>query len=370
MRSVRLAVLIPLLITLAACGGGGGGGPAEPEPTVFHYSALGASGVTGSFRESNGEAVWHADGTFVADFTLTINGSRPDSALQEGTLTVDEDGRAAVEVGETTVLEGFASDNGAVVILTTNGIIGAEPGIVILVRPDATQGRSEPDGLFLGGAISFFSGRDEWIAETHGYAAGTVSGDPVAPSISNTEGAVASSLASHRTLDEYSVADGRARIDLVRGFFRGAVTHDGEFLWSTSWMFDGLVETGGSGGFGMVPVSTNASNATLSGRYGLVGLRRGLAGTVQSLRLEFSADGTGPIQRMEGWLNSDGTASGWFFGTTLLTAVNARGEFTIDIAQGYAMHGGLSPSGRYGVLAGNIRDGGAPELWLVVRLAP
>lgn len=369
-RPVIVALVLGLGLVLGACGGGGGGGGPTSGPVTFHYGAISGSIETSDFRQSRGTAILQPDGSFVAEVETTIHGGPPQPSTSSGRLTLAGDGRASLHVAGTLVLEGYHSDNGAVVILAANGSIGAPPTMVVLTRVDTSTARDDMEGLFLVNGVDYLTTEAEYSSIVGGYAIGVSAGSIEVPTYRNTNDRSSGTLAAPWLVGSYDVLDGRAGFRLPFSIFtmEGALSADREFLWATGAAPTTQPASAWTGARAMIRASSTASNASFAGRYGYVMLMRGNLPAFVTWHGTLQADGAGGGTILGIEVNSEGQGGSNAVEVPLSTAINIRGEFTCQLGGASVLQGAISNSGRYATLGGSITDGLSPQFWIMVRL--
>ncbi|MDJ0522868.1 MAG: hypothetical protein QNJ90_12440 [Planctomycetota bacterium] len=362
-----VAMLVCGGVLLAACGGGGGGGStptsafngqygmyifeATAGPPEACYSLWGGVDVDGS-GSPTGVLRGNEDGNLTGAQPVTGWNTRIES---DGSFHWQHTSMPGTDIWSGTI------NSGGEVGLVMPVHSGQPPSMMIMSRRSNYAAAPNITATYRACGYSFDLGT---ARNTSWWGTMTFdgSGGGEREFSRNMEGAMGITL-SPPAISYTLTPAGNLTIDAPgMGQLTGDVYADGEFIvvgGSTTSGDDPIL-------LAMVRPSTAASVATLSGTYGMVGLRYDRAGPAfASMTGTANADGAGNISVVV-TENNEGTVVTGPPDTATYT-VEVNGRVRLDTGGGERYVGGVSPSGKYVVLAGATSPGTDPSFYVLVR---
>ena len=362
-----------LALCVVGCGGGAsdeGPGPVLPRPESlfsgeYAYSMIGGYQLFGAF----GWTAWAdatADGRGTWSYTVTANELGVLSPTHTSTdlgYTIASDRSVRWRPGSDHEWRGGVSADGAVLGQATHGD-ATRPIMGIFVRRGSGLGPTDLLGTYhyagYGFPLPALPNESRWGSATFdGVSAGSVTWR------ANTDGSVAA-IWVLETLGYDVSPDGTLDLTVTgRGPLTGAVLGGGEL----AVLSGETVETMPSSIMVFLATTTGATSSLLDGTYFVVGIEldrstqspanRVYSGTVR-------ADGVGGLEPDLTVKQEEDPVSGYspvWSGYT----VGADGALEVTTPAGERWVGGVSPSGRFAVFAGDAALGGDPVLFFLYR---
>lgn len=370
---MRVAVALAVwTLALGGCSGGGGGDGPVPRPAsaeeLFHGDY--------ALHLIEGDHVfepwgWTAWGDLTADgagtYAHTIATCDPWGVADlapspEHPYEIGSDRSVTWRRGSDFEWRGGVSADGAVLGMGTWGS-SSDPVAGILLRRGDGMGPGALTGSYHYGAFGYqlpaVRSESRWGSATlDGASAGSVRW------AANTEGSVAAVWVLEPLT--YAVeTDGRVTLDVTLGdSFTGGVLPGGEL----AVLSGGTTEPASPYLWVLVAASTDATVAQLDGTYFVVGIELDHSTQDPATRVytgTASADGAGglaPDLRMREEHTSSGISPLWSGYT-----VAADGRLEVTTPAGERWVGGVAPSGRFAVFAGDTAVGNEPVLFFLFR---
>ena len=357
------SLLVLLLVAIGCGGGGGGGSPLGLLSGTYSFIAFG--GTNGAPDEGNtswGEIAADGAGTFTGGtVTNNVNGAvSPPSGT--GSIGYDVDGARTFSLlggtGSTPDYTGKISADGSVAALASVSA-STPPAILLMGRKAGTYSDASLSGLYhvcafgydptVSSDLSYFGAM---TFDGLGSAAGSLSLNVAAL----TSGPFAISLT-------YSTApDGALTVAFSSDGYKGQICAGGDLI----LLAGGTSTTEAPVVMVLVKGTAGASNALLSGAYGLVGLQADTSPPPEwtSITIPATSDGLAMITLGAGGLvNEDSVITSAPVGGGPPYAVGPDGFLSVSSG---TYEGGVAPSGNFAVFAGQTGSG-TPEFWFMVR---